>query len=139
MKSINIIFENNFQTSDEKADGDSNNIEEVDDESKNVVVGEKRRNSDSPIPNSPTVHPAKKSKSELARFYEATVEGRALRSTSGGRDDAEEEESEAEDSDNEGRDYSWKKTIMIGPTYQASVPSDLSSYGDTLPYGITFT
>lgn len=63
------------------------------------------------------------------------MEGRALRSTSGGRDDADEEESEGEDSDNEGRDYSWKKTIMIGPTYQASVPSDLSSYGDTLPYG----
>ena len=40
-----------------------------------------------------------------------------------------------EDSD-DGRDYSWKKTIMIGPSYQASVPGGLSSYGDTLPYGI---
>ena len=39
-----------------------------------------------------------------------------------------------EDSD-DGRDYSWKKTIMIGPSYQASVPGGLSSYGDTLPYG----
>ena len=73
----------------------------------------------------------------MARFYEATVEGRALRSTSGGQggEDVEEEESEAEDSDHEGRDYSWKKTIMIGPTYQASVPADLCYYDDTLPYG----
>ena len=39
-----------------------------------------------------------------------------------------------EDSD-DGRDYSWKKTIMIGPSFQASVPGGLSSYGDTLPYG----
>ena len=39
-----------------------------------------------------------------------------------------------EDSD-DGRDYSWKKTIMIGPSYQASVPGGLSSYGDTLSYG----
>jgi len=129
----------NFQVGAEKAEGDSTNLEEGNGEPKNIGAGEKRRNSDSPVPNSPTVHPAKKSKSELARFYEATVEGRALRSTSGGRDDADEEESEGEDSDNEGRDYSWKKTIMIGPTYQASVPSDLSSYGDTLPYGKTLT
>ena len=49
----------------------------------------------------------------------------------------EEEEpyEECEDSDFEKQDYSWKKTIMIGPSYQASVPSDLASYGDTLPYG----
>ena len=39
------------------------------------------------------------------------------------------------DSD-EGETPSWKKTIMIGPSYQASVPTGLSSYGDdTLPYG----
>ena len=49
----------------------------------------------------------------------------------------EEEEpyEECEDSDFEKQDYSWKKTIMIGPSYQASVPSDLDAYGDTLPYG----
>ena len=57
-----------------------------------------------------------------------------MRSTSGGLD-VEDEESEAEDSESEGRDYSWKKTIMIGPTYQSNVPADLSHYGDTLPYG----
>ena len=39
------------------------------------------------------------------------------------------------DDSDDGRDYSWKKTIMIGPSYQASVPGGLSSYGDTLPYG----
>jgi hypothetical protein len=46
-----------------------------------------------------------------------------LRSTSGGGagDDVDDEESEAEDSDGEGRDYSWKKTIMIGPSYQVSI------------------
>ena len=55
-------------------------------------------------------------------------------------DDADEDDSDGgvgnggEDSD-DGRDYSWKKTIMIGPSYQASVPGGLSSYGDTLPYG----
>merc|ERR1719242_190469 len=48
----------------------------------------------------------------------------------------EEEEpyEECEDSDFEKHDYSWKKTIMIGQSYQASVPSDLAAYGDTLPY-----
>ena len=99
---------------------------------------EKRRISDSPQPQSVTgSQPPKKSRSELARFYEATVEGRALRSTSGGLD-VEDDESEAEDSESEGRDYSWKKTIMIGPTYQSNVPADLSHYGDTLPYGKNF-
>ena len=54
-------------------------------------------------------------------------------------DDADEDDEEdgvgnGEDSD-DGRDYSWKKTIMIGPSYQASVPGGLSAYGDTLPYG----
>jgi hypothetical protein len=96
----------------------------------------KQRGSMSPPP------PSKKSKSELARFYEATVEGRSLRSSAplgpGGLPEEEEEESEPEDrdsSDHEGRDYSWKKTIMIGPLYQASVPSGMAEYdGDALPY-----
>ena len=91
--------------------------------------------------------PAKKSKSELARFYEAAVEGRALRSSaaaggavaSGGQEEEEDEsepEAGGESSDHEGsRDYSWKKTIMIGPSYQASVPSGMAEYdGDALPY-----
>ena len=68
----------------------------------------------------------------MFRFYEATVEGRSLRSSAGvvEEDDDEEEEEEVE----EGKDYSWKKTIMIGPTYQASVPGGLSNYDDTPPY-----
>ena len=91
----------------------------------------KRKGSLSPQPTS-----MKKSKSELARFYEAAVEGRALRSQGQPEDMEEEmEDEEGEDSDSENRDYSWKKTIMIGPSYQASVPADLAIYGDTLPYG----
>lgn len=90
----------------------------------------KRKGSLSPQPTS-----MKKSKSELARFYEAAVEGRALRSQGQPEDMEEEmEDEEGEDSDSENRDYSWKKTIMIGPSYQASVPADLAIYGDTLPY-----
>ncbi len=97
------------------------------------AMSSKRRGSDSPTP------PIKKSKSELARFYEAAVEGRALRSQGGGQpeeaDEEEEEEGAEGDEENaENRDYSWKKTIMIGPSYQAYVPSDLDEYGDTLPY-----
>ena len=52
----------------------------------------------------------------ILRFYEATVEGRNLRS-SAGLVDEEEDESGEEDAE-EGKDYSWKKTIMIGPSYQ---------------------
>jgi len=82
-----------------------------------------------------TPPPAKKSKTELAKFYTSVVEGRSLRSSAGGTggEDAEEEESDLDEE--EGKDYSWKKTIMIGPSYQASVPSGLSDYdNDTLPY-----
>ena len=66
------------------------------------------------------------------RFYEATVEGRSLRSSAGAPE--EEEEESGEEEVEEGKDYSWKKTIMIGPTYQASVPGGLCSYDDTPPY-----
>ena len=46
------------------------------------------------------------------------------RSSSGANPEEEEEmDSEGEESDQEGRDYSWKKTIMIGPSFQASVPA----------------
>jgi len=107
-------------------------VKSEDDETReNDVPGAKRRGSDSPTP------PVKKSKSELARFYEAAVEGRALRSQGSGQvEDGQEEEyeEEVEESDLENRDYSWKKTIMIGPSYQAYVPADLDAYGDTLPY-----
>jgi hypothetical protein len=54
-----------------------------------------------------------------SRFYEAAVEGRSLRS-SGGLQEEEEEES-GEEEPEEGKDYSWKKTIMIGPSYQVPV------------------
>ena len=75
-----------------------------------------------------------------------------FRSSSGGQNDEEDEDSDGgggggvtggasapagggDDEDLEGRDYSWKKTIMIGPSFQASVPHGLSSYeGHTLPY-----
>ena len=66
------------------------------------------------------------------RFYEATVEGRSLRSSAGAPE--EEEEESGDEEAEEGKDYSWKKTIMIGPTYQASVPAGLCSYDDTPPY-----
>ena len=103
----------------------------VEDTAGNAEQTTKRKGSLSPQP------PMKKSKSELARFYEAAVEGRALRSQGGSQpeDMEEEDEEEGEDSDFENKEYSWKKTIMIGPSYQASVPSDLAIYGDTLPYG----
>merc|ERR1719219_29911 len=74
--------------------------------------------------------PAKKSKSELARFYEAAIEGRSLRSTT---QDDEDDES-GEEAEGENKDYSWKKTIMIGPSYQASVPPGMQTYDDTPPY-----
>ena len=73
--------------------------------------GEKRSSSSPP--------PSKKARSELAKFYEATVEGRSLRSSAGVVEEEEEEEEEEEV--DETKDYSWKKTIMIGPTYQVSV------------------
>ncbi len=47
------------------------------------------------------------------------MEGRSLRS-SGGLQEEEEEES-GEEEPEEGKDYSWKKTIMIGPSYQVLV------------------
>ena len=49
---------------------------------------------------------------------------RALRSSNigvGGNEEEEEDsEGNGEESDYEGRDYSWKKTIMIGPNYQVN-------------------
>jgi len=107
-------------------------LDHEEEDNDNEVPGAKRRGSASPPPPVP-----KKSKSELARFYEAAVEGRALRSQGSGQVEEgpeEEYEEEIEESDLENRDYSWKKTIMIGPSYQAFVPSDLDAYGDTLPY-----
>ena len=42
------------------------------------------------------------------------MEGRSLRSSGVGLQEEEEEES-GEEEPEEGKDYSWKKTIMIGP------------------------
>jgi len=92
-----------------------------------VTQGEKRG------PGSPP--PAKKSRSELAKFYEATVEGRSLRSSAGVGQEEEEEESGDEEEEAEKDTFpSWKKTIMIGPSYQASVPSGTTNYDDSPPY-----
>jgi len=105
-------------------------VPEVEDEeaesepSNNVQKGEKRSSSSPP--------PAKKARSELAKFYEATVEGRSLRSSAGVVDEDDDESGEEEVE--EGKDYSWKKTIMIGPSYQAQVPGGLDNYDDTPPY-----
>jgi len=119
------------QEVEEKADSDQEEVTEPDAEVEAVQEqeveapkGEKRSSSTPP--------PSKKARSELAKFYEATVEGRSLRSSAGGPD--EEEEESCEEEAEEGKDYSWKKTIMIGPTYQASVPGGLCSYDDTPPY-----
>ncbi|XP_059093233.1 mesoderm induction early response protein 1-like [Tigriopus californicus] len=133
-------------TSSPKAGDKRSNSDE--DKSEDVKSGAKR-GSMSPPP------PAKKSKSELARFYYEDQQGRSLRSSamgggggsgscslSGAPGEDEEEDSDGgglgggngDESDMEGRDYSWKKTIMIGPSFQASVPSDMSKYDDTLPY-----
>jgi len=81
-----------------------------------------------------TPPPNKKQRSELAKFYESSVEGRSLRSSTGVPEEPGEEEEESEEEQEDGKDYSWKKTIMIGPSFQASVPSGLSNYDDTLPY-----
>ena len=54
-------------------------------------------------------------------------------------DEGDEDDSNGSGGDEEDpeylRDYYWKKTIRIGPSYQAFVPGGLSSYEDTLPYG----
>merc|ERR1719500_368375 len=121
---------------EEEEDGDDEEkteVEKVADEEKEekgeelVTQGEKRG------PGSPP--PAKKSRSELAKFYEATVEGRSLRSSAGVGQEEEEEESGDEEEEGEKDTFpSWKKTIMIGPSYQASVPSGTTNYDDSPPY-----
>lgn len=126
---------------DKKADGADPEDEEEDEEEEEEEDDEKEDQSESE-PDCPakgvkrdstSPPPPKKSKSELAKFYEAAVEGRSLRS-SGGLQEEEEEEESGEEEPEEGKDYSWKKTIMIGPSYQATVPSGLCNYDDTLPY-----
>ena len=48
------------------------------------------------------------------------MEGRSLRSSAGGAGGEEAEEEESDLDEEEGKDYSWKKTIMIGPSYQVT-------------------
>merc|ERR1719264_1679447 len=110
----------------EEAEVDAEDDEEEEGEEL-VTQGEKRG------PGSPP--PAKKSRSELAKFYEATVEGRSLRSSAGvGQEEEEEERGEEEEEGEKDTFPSWKKTIMIGPSYQASVPSGTTNYDDSPPY-----
>lgn len=92
-----------------------------------IMQGEKRGAGSPP--------PAKKPRSELAKFYEAAVEGRSLRSSAGTGQEEEEEESGEEEEEGEKDTFpSWKKTIMIGPSYQANVPGGTTSYDDSPPY-----
>ena len=59
------------------------------------------------------------------------MEGRSLRSSAGVGQEEEEEESGDEEEEGEKDTFpSWKKTIMIGPSYQASVPSGTTNYDD---------
>jgi len=59
------------------------------------------------------------------------VEGRSLRSSAGTGQEEEDEESGEEEEDGEKEPFpSWKKTIMIGPSYQASVPNGTTNYDD---------
>merc|ERR1712119_21084 len=94
------------QEVEEKADSDQEEVTEPDAEVEAVQEqeveapkGEKRSSSTPP--------PSKKARSELAKFYEATVEGRSLRSSAGLVD--EEDEESGEEELEEGKDYSWKK------------------------------
>ena len=54
-----------------------------------------------------------------------------MRSSAGAGQEEEEEESGEEEEEGEKDTFpSWKKTIMIGPSYQASVPPGTTSYDD---------
>ena len=54
-----------------------------------------------------------------------------MRSSAGVGQEEEEEESGDEEEEAEKDTFpSWKKTIMIGPSYQASVPSGTTNYDD---------
>ncbi len=93
----------------------------------------------------------------MARFYEATVEGRSLRSSGGGgggggQADGEEDEDsdgegngnadgngEGEEESDEGREYSWKKTIMIGPSFQVNTARNTIIIGDKCTVGSPLT
>uniref|UniRef100_A0A0K8TYQ6 Mesoderm induction early response protein 2 n=1 Tax=Bactrocera latifrons TaxID=174628 RepID=A0A0K8TYQ6_BACLA len=50
-------------------------------------------------------------------------------------DDNEEDVNDAEEEEEDEFDSDYvKKTIMVGPSYQATIPDGLSQYGDVLPY-----
>ncbi|XP_029407285.2 mesoderm induction early response protein 1 isoform X2 [Bactrocera dorsalis] len=50
-------------------------------------------------------------------------------------DDNEEDGNDAEEEEEDEFDSDYvKKTIMVGPSYQATIPDGLSQYGDVLPY-----
>ncbi|XP_065569255.1 mesoderm induction early response protein 1-like [Artemia franciscana] len=76
--------------------------------------------------------PIEEPESELTELYEEEkkeANTRFLRS--GLRQPSDEEQEEGQDLV---PDDEWRKTIMIGSDYQASVPLGLSPYGDALPY-----
>lgn len=80
-----------------------------------------------------------KSRSDLHLLYEeGTTAGPRLRSGAGtaGATASDEEGEEEEDGDYAPGEDEWRKTIMIGSEYQASVPSGLSHYDNiqTVPY-----
>lgn len=80
-----------------------------------------------------------KSRSDLHLLYEeGTTAGPRLRSGAGtaGATASDEEGEEEEDGDYAPGEDEWRKTIMIGSEYQASVPSGLSPYDNiqTVPY-----
>jgi len=108
---------------------EKNESEVVEERDGDLVIGQGEKRG----PGTPP--PSKKPRSELAKFYEATVEGRSLRSSAGtGQEEEEEESGEEEEEPDKDSFPSWKKTIMIGPSYQASVPGGTTSYDDSPPY-----
>jgi len=82
-----------------------------------------------------------KSRSELHLLYQSeegsVPEARLLRSAgAAGTTGSDEEVDEEEDGDYAPGEDEWRKTIMIGSEYQASVPSGMSLYenSQTMPY-----
>ncbi|XP_065351208.1 mesoderm induction early response protein 1-like isoform X2 [Cloeon dipterum] len=73
-----------------------------------------------------------KNYSELQKLYEDEAPAKKVPGTSKGTNSNDEEDEE--DYDYSPEEDEWKKTIMVGTDYQASIPESLSKYGDALPY-----
>ncbi|CAG7821846.1 unnamed protein product [Allacma fusca] len=63
-----------------------------------------------------------------------TVIGGSRHLRSGSRQHSEEEEDEEEDCDYSPEEEDWKKTIMVGSDYQATIPEGVFKYDDAMPY-----